>query len=110
MQALSLPTRQISRAEYEAMRIRENAACAALAAKWGVEAIGRDFPLHLSRAGPAIPDEWYIIRDGVRRKTTAAQARELNLVASHGVYALGPICALEDLTKNSMSWRLKAGK
>jgi hypothetical protein len=108
MQALSLPTRQLSRTEYEAMRTRENAACAALAAKWGMEAIGRDFPLHLSRAGPAIPGEWYIIRDGVRRKATAAQARDLDRVAGHGVHAFGPICAIEDLTKDSMSCRRKA--
>ncbi len=35
-------------------RSRENISCAALAAKWGVEAVGRDFPLLLSHAGHAI--------------------------------------------------------
>lgn len=37
-------------------RMRESA-CAALAAKWQVDAVGRDYRLHLSRAGPAVAGE-----------------------------------------------------
>ncbi|MGB6287382.1 MAG: hypothetical protein WBG18_23705 [Xanthobacteraceae bacterium] len=45
----------------------------------------------LSRAGPAVAGERYIIRKGVRCKPNAAQARELDRVGSYGVYAIGPI-------------------
>lgn len=85
----------LSRAEYEAIRARERASCAALAAKWGVDAVGRDCPLYLSPAGPGLAGEWYVIDKGMRRKATASQARELNRVASHGVHAIGPVYATE---------------
>ncbi|MGA8699364.1 MAG: hypothetical protein WB689_37170 [Xanthobacteraceae bacterium] len=88
-----------ARAEYEALHARENASCKALAVKWGVEAVGRDYPLHLSRAGPSVAGEWYVIRQGVRCKTTAAQARKLNRVGRYGVHAIGPIYATEASTK-----------
>lgn len=101
MQASPSPAPHISGAEYEALRSRENASCAALAVKWGVEAVGRDYPLHLSRAGPAVAGEWYVIRERVRRKTTAAQARKLNRVGRYGVHAIGPIYATEASTKSN---------
>jgi len=83
----------LSRAEYLSLRAREDASCAALATKWGVEGVGRDHPLFLSRAGPELAGEWYIIRKGVRCKPNAAQARQLNRVGSYGVHAIGPIYA-----------------
>ena len=89
--AVQLP--HISRAQYEAIRQSENASCAALASKWGVEAVGRDYPLHLSRAGPAVAGEWYVICKGMRREATAAQARDLERVCRYGVHAIGPIYA-----------------
>lgn len=91
MQASPAATPRLSRAEYLAVRAREDVSCAALATKWGVEAVGRGYPLLLSRAGPAVAGEWYIIRKGVRCKPNAAQARELDRVGSYGVYAIGPI-------------------
>lgn len=87
---------RLSRAEYEAIRSRERASCSALAAEWGVDAVGRDWPLYLSRAGLDIAGEWYVIDNGMRRKATRSQARELNRVAGHGVHAIGPIYAAED--------------
>jgi hypothetical protein len=95
MHTSSTPTPCVSRAEYEAMHAREKASCAALAAKWQVDAVGRDYPLHLSRAGPAIAGEWYVIRKGIRRKPTAAQERELDRVGGYGVHAIGPLYAAE---------------
>lgn len=83
----------ISRAQYEAIRAKEIASCVALARKWRVEAVGRDLPLYLSRAGPAVAGEWYVIRDGVRHKTSAGQARVLDHVGHYGVHAIGPIYA-----------------
>jgi hypothetical protein len=102
MHTSSAPTRCVSRAEYEAIRAREKAACAALAVEWQVDAVGRDYPLHLSRAGPAVAGEWYIIRKGVRRKATAAQERELDRVGSYDVRAIGPFYAAEASTKGTM--------
>lgn len=84
---------RISRAQYEAIRANGIASGAALARKWRVEAVGRDYPLHLSRAGPAVAGEWYVISDGVRHKATAAQARVLDRVGHYGVHAIGPIYA-----------------
>jgi len=83
----------ISHAQYEAIRANETASCAALARKWGVEAVGRDYPLYLSRADLAVAGEWYVIRDTVRRKATAAQSRTLDRVGHYGVHAIGPIYA-----------------
>ena len=57
MHTSSASMRCVSRAQYEAIRACEKAACAALAAKWQVDAVGRDYPLHLSRAGAAIAGE-----------------------------------------------------
>jgi hypothetical protein len=113
MQASPSPALHISRAEYKALRARENASCAALAIKWGVEAVGRDYPLHLSRAGPAVAGEWYVIRERVRRNTTAAQARKLNRVGRYGVHAIGPIYATEASTKQRagvISWGNPCGQ
>ena len=103
----SAPTRCVSRAEYEAIRAREKAACVALAAKWQVDAVGRDYPLHLSRAGPAIAGEWYVIRKGTRRKATVAQERELDRVGGYGVHAIGPSYAAEASTKGRMGLRVR---
>jgi hypothetical protein len=99
MQASPSLAPHMSHMGYEAIRARENASCKALAAKWGVEAVGRDYPLYISRAGSAVAGEWYVIRDGVRSKTTAAQARELNRVGRYGVHAIGPIYVAEASTK-----------
>lgn len=93
MDSASAQAPRISRDQYEAVRARENAACAAFAYKWGVEAVGRDYPLHLSRAGPAVAGEWYVIRNGERCKATAAQARDLDRVCRYGVHAVGPVYA-----------------
>ncbi len=93
MQASPAPKLHVSRTEYLAVRAREDASCAAFATKWGVEAIGRDHPLFLSRAGLALAGEWYVIRKGIRCKPNAAQARQLNRVGSYGVHAIGPIYA-----------------
>jgi len=90
---LSAQAPPASRGPYDAMRARENAACAALAHNWGVEAVGRDYPLHLSRAGPAVAGEWYVIRNGKRCKASAAQAGDLDRVCRYGVHAIGPIYA-----------------
>jgi len=57
MRASPAPKTRTSRAEYLVARAREDAFCAALATKWGVEAVGRDYPLLLSRAGPAVIGE-----------------------------------------------------
>ena len=84
---------RISRDQYDAVRARENAACAALAHKWGVEAVGRDYPLYLSRAGPSVAGEWYVVRNAERCKATAAQARDLDRVCRYGVHAVGPVYA-----------------
>jgi hypothetical protein len=84
-----------SRANYEAMRTRERISCAALAAKWGVVAIGRDCPRYLSRtSADDIAGDWYVICN-TRRKATASEARELDRVAGHGVHAIGPVYATE---------------
>jgi hypothetical protein len=95
MHTSSASTRCVSRAQYEVIRAGEKTACAALAAEWQVDAVGRDYPLHLSRAGPAIAGEWYVIRKGIGRKATAAQERELDRVGGYGVHAIGPFYAAE---------------
>lgn len=92
-----------SRAQYLAIRARENASCAVLASKWAVQAVGRDYPLHLSRAGPAAVGDWYVIRDGVHRKATAAQARDLDRVGYYGVHAIGPIYANASSTEPAVT-------
>lgn len=81
---------RVSAAQYEAIRAKETASCAVLARKWGVEAVGRDYP-YLSRAGPAVAGEWYVIRNGARRRATPAQSRILDDVGYYGVHAIGPV-------------------
>lgn len=81
--------------KFGAIRAQEEASCAALAAKWGIEAVGRDYPLYLTRAGDAVPGEWYVIRKGMRCKASRSQVRELSRVCSYGMYAIGPIRAAE---------------
>lgn len=93
MDAPAMQGPPISRAQYEAIRANETTSCTALARKWGVEAVGRDYPLYLSRAGTAVAGEWYVIRDGVRRKAAAAQVRALDRVGHCGVHAIGPVYA-----------------
>ncbi len=93
MDPSSAQSPRISRDQYEAVRTRENAACAVFAQEWGVDAVGRDYPLHLSRAGHAIAGEWYVIRNGERCKATTAQAGELDRVCRSGFHAIGPIYA-----------------
>jgi len=97
MDAPAVQGLRISRAQYEAIRANETASCAALASKWGVEAVGPDY--HLSRAGPAVAGEWYVIRDGLRHKTTAAQAQVLDRVGYYDVHAIGPIYASASSTE-----------
>jgi hypothetical protein len=58
-------------------------------AKWRVNAVGRDYPLHPSRAGPAIAGAWYVIRKGTGQKATVAQGRELDRVGGYRVHAIG---------------------
>ncbi len=63
------------------MRTRESARYAELAAKWGVDAVGRDLPLYMSRAGPAVSGQWYAIRGGKRCKPTPVEVLELDRIA-----------------------------
>jgi hypothetical protein len=93
-----------TRVEFRAIRAQEDASCAALAVKWRIEAVGRDYPLYLTRAGDAVPGEWYLIRKGMRCKASRSQARELSRACSYGVYAIGPIRAVE-FPKTEQSWR-----
>ncbi len=95
MQASPAAKPHVSRTDYLTVRAREDASCAAFATKWGVEAVGRDHPLFLSRARSALAGEWCVIRKGIRCKPNAAQARQLNRVGSYGVHAIGPIYAAE---------------
>jgi hypothetical protein len=85
-----------SRANYETTRTVERISCAAIAAKWGVAAVGRDYPQYLSRTGADdMAGEWYVICNGARRKATASEARELDRAVAHGVHAIGPVYAAE---------------
>lgn len=86
----------LTREQYEAIRAREAATYAALAAAWGVEAVGRGYPSHHTRSNGyryMRPGRWYVIRDGERLPASAAQARALNRVGSHGVGQIGPVAA-----------------
>jgi hypothetical protein len=89
----------LTREQYDAIVAREIAACAALATKWGVEAIGRDYPAQVIRANGyrlVRAGKWYVVRAGERSPATASQARALNSTGvAHGVESVGPIAATE---------------
>lgn len=84
--------------EWQANQQRMTVALAALAAKWGVEAVGRDYPRQAVRNGgyhfPRV-GKWYVVRAGERRPATAAQSRALNAAGSalttYG--SIGPVAA-----------------
>lgn len=69
----------------------------AIADKWGVVAIGREYPIHVQRRdGYRHPKAgaWYIIgADGEQRRANAAQARALNAVCETPYAKIGPIYA-----------------
>lgn len=87
----------LGRAGYEAIRAQEKSAAAALATRWGVEAVGRQYPDRVTRSNGHTfmhPGKWYLVRNGSRVRATAAQARMLNATGvAHGVSAVGPIPA-----------------
>lgn len=92
----------LSATERRAERERMTAALAALAAEWGVDAVGREYPRHVTRSDGyrfARPGKWYVVRDGKRVPATAAQARRLNTAGSalSAYGAIGPIAALAAL-------------
>jgi hypothetical protein len=69
---------------------------AALAAKWRVDAVGRDKPdrdnLHISVAARQY-GRWYIIRDGNQVDATPLQATTMDLVVGPVLGSIGPVAA-----------------
>ena len=70
---------------------------ASLAAAWGVDAIGREGPQHVTRRHGkwyiVRPGKWYIVRAGERAGATAAQSRALNRAEGYSVGYIHPIDA-----------------
>ena len=91
------PMAHLSSGEYNAIIAEERQAAAKLASAWGVDAVGREYPRHVTRADGysyAKPGRWYVIVDGARCPATAAQSRALNRTGvAHGVCAVLPILA-----------------
>lgn len=91
------PMAHLSRPEYETICAQQQTAAAALAAKWGVDAVGREYPDQVTRSDGyrfARAGKWYVVRGGKRAPATAAQARALNATGvAHGVGSVGPIAA-----------------
>lgn len=87
----------LSRDQYNTILAREIADAAALATKWGVEAVGRGYPVRVTRTtGHTFmrAGKWYVVRGGDRQPASAAQARALNATGvAHGVEQVGPIGA-----------------
>lgn len=91
-------TSTLTASEWQTNRQRRTEALTALAAKWGVEAVGREYPHHVvrrngyrfTRAG-----KWYVVRAGERVPATASQSRALNATGSaltlYG--SIGPVAA-----------------
>lgn len=91
-------TSTLTATEWQANQQRMTEALAALAAKWGVEAVGRDYPRQVVRSGGyrfARAGKWYVVRAGERVPATAAQRRALNAAGSglttYG--SIGPVAA-----------------
>lgn len=91
-------TSTLTATEWQANQQRMTAALAALAAKWGVEAVGREYPRHVTRADGyrfTRAGKWYVLRAGERHPATAAQSRALNAAGSalttYG--SIGPVAA-----------------
>lgn len=70
-------------------------ALAALAAKWDVEAVGRGYPRHVTRADGyrhVRRGKWYVVRAGERIRASASQSRALNAASALSAYgSIGPI-------------------
>lgn len=91
-------TSTLTASEWRANQHRMTEALAALAAKWGVEAVGRQYPRHVVRSGGyrfVRAGKWYVVRAGERIPATAAQSRDLNAAGSaittYG--SIGPVAA-----------------
>lgn len=69
---------------------------AALAAKWGVDAVGRHMPekFTLLTGAQAVQNgKWYIVRDGERIDANPLQATTMDLVVGPLLGSVGPIAA-----------------
>lgn len=85
--------------QYQALVSAETARLAALASKWGVEAVGREYPVSTTHAGAGgyryvVKGKWYVVRVGQRQRASAAQARALNAatpVMGNGVGSIYPV-------------------
>lgn len=91
-------TSSLTAIEWQANQRRMTEALAALAAKWGVEAVGREYPRQITRADGyryTRAGKWYVVRGGERVSATAAQSRALNAAGSalttYG--SIGPVAA-----------------
>lgn len=93
-----LGTSTLTATEWRANQQRMTAALAAIAAKWGVEAVGRGYPRQIVRGDgyrTTRAGKWYVVRAGERAPATAAQSRVLNAAGSalapYG--SIGPVAA-----------------
>lgn len=69
---------------------------AALAAKWHVDAVGRDKPhqdIFPTSIAARTYGTWYIVRDGKRVDASPVQATTMDLVVGPRLGSLGPIAA-----------------
>lgn len=69
---------------------------AALAAKWGVDAVGRDKPdrdIFPISAAARLYGRWYIVRDGKRLEASPVQATTMDLVFAPRLGSIGPVAA-----------------
>jgi hypothetical protein len=86
----------LSRDQYDATKSAVTRSYATLATKWGVDAVGREYPNHVTRANGyrfVRPGKWYVVRDGKRYRASASQARSLNRVGTSGVASIAPVAA-----------------
>lgn len=92
-------TSTLTAVERAALRAQQQQALATLAKEWAVEAVGRHYPTHHTRAGGyrfIRPGKWYVVRAGERVAASAAQSRELTRRAGDlgGPYgSIGPVAA-----------------
>ena len=83
-------------ADFEAARIRERESLAALASKWGVEAVGRRYPRHVTRANGyrlVRRGTCYVVIGGEWQDATSAQARQINALVFDPYASIGPIAS-----------------
>lgn len=91
-------TSALTASKWQANQQRISDALAALASRWNVEAVGREYPRHVTRADGyrlVRRGKWYVVRAGERSFATAAQARALNAAGSSmSTYgSIGPVAA-----------------